>query len=66
MKTQTLQIRLSPDEKEAFEQAAGLSGLALSSWVRERLRNAAIRELESAGVQIPFVKRIPLEKRSDG
>jgi hypothetical protein len=66
MKTMTLQIRLESDEKEAFEEAARLSGLALSSWVRERLRWAAIRELEGVGEPIPFVKRVPLKAQNDG
>ena len=55
MKTTTLQIRLSPGEKKAFENAAELSGLALSGWVRSRLRKAAIRELEDASRPIPFL-----------
>lgn len=55
-KTETLQIRLTPDEKDGFEQASDIAGIPLSSWVRERLRMAAIRDLESAGQQIPFVK----------
>jgi hypothetical protein len=63
MKTMTLQIRLEADEKDAFEEAAHLSGLALSAWVRERLRWAAIRELEGVGEPIPFVKRVPLKVR---
>ena len=66
MKTMTLQIRLEADEKEAFEEAARLSGLALSAWVRERLRWAAIRELEGVGEPIPFVKRIPLRTPTNG
>jgi hypothetical protein len=56
MKTDTLQIRLQPKEKEAFEIAAKLSGIPLSSWVRERLRRSTIRELEEAGFQIPFLQ----------
>jgi uncharacterized protein (DUF1778 family) len=56
MKTTTLQIRLNPSEKEAFEKAAELAGIAVSSWVRERLRKAAIRELEDASQPIPFLK----------
>lgn len=56
MKTMTLQIRLDPKEKEAFELAAKLSGIAVSSWVRERLRRSVIRELEEAGRQIPFLQ----------
>lgn len=54
-KGQTIQIRLSSSEKDGFAEAALLAGIPLSSWVRERLRLAAIRELESAGRQIPFV-----------
>jgi hypothetical protein len=56
MKTETLQIRLQPKEKETFEIAAQMSGIALSAWVRERLRRSAIRELEEAGRQIPFLQ----------
>ena len=55
-KTLTIQIRLTPAEKDGFEQAAELAGIPLSSWVRERLRLAAIRDLESAGQRIPFVR----------
>ena len=57
-KEQVLQIRLSADEKRGFAAAAGLAGIPLSSWVRERLRLAAIRDLESAGQQIPFIKPV--------
>lgn len=52
---QVLQIRLTEDEKRGFQTAANLAGLPLSSWTRERLRTAAIRELESAGQKVPFV-----------
>src|ERR1700674_133394 len=66
MKTMTLQIRLQPREKQAFEEAANLSGIALSAWVRERLRIAAIRELEGAGNPVPFVERVPLRTDDNG
>lgn len=59
-KTEVVQIRLTEAEKAGFAQAAALSGIPLSSWVRERLRLAAIRELESAGQRIPFVAPIKL------
>jgi uncharacterized protein (DUF1778 family) len=52
-KDQTIQIRLTAAEKAGFTEAADLAGIPLSSWVRERLRLAAIRE--HAGRQIPFV-----------
>jgi hypothetical protein len=60
-KQRVLQIRLTEAEKQAFNEAANLAGIPLSSWVRERLRLASIRELENAGRKIPFVKPIHLE-----
>ena len=57
-KGQTLQIRLTEAEKHGFQMAADLAGIALSSWVRERLRLAAIRDLESAGQKVPFIPPI--------
>lgn len=59
-KTQILQIRLTEAEKQGFQTAADLAGIAMSAWVRERLRLASIRELESAGQKIPFVEPIYL------
>ena len=63
-KEQVLQIRLTSDEKLGFAAAAELAGIPLSSWVRERLRLAAIRDLESAGQQIPFVKPVRMGGQS--
>ena len=60
-KSQILQIRITDAEKEGFELAAVLAGISLSSWVRERLRLNAIRELEGAGRRVPFIPEIPLE-----
>jgi uncharacterized protein (DUF1778 family) len=57
MKTDLLQLRLNPAEKEGFQKAADLAGVALSAWVRERLRGAARRELTEAGEQVPFYQR---------
>ena len=63
-KTTTAQIRLTEDEKDGFLQCAELAGISLSSWIRERLRLAAIRELEAAGRKVPFVKPVPLRRRN--
>lgn len=63
-KTLTIQVRLSADEKLGFEQAAELAGIPLSSWVRERLRLTAIRELEGAGRRIPFIPEVPFGGKS--
>ena len=59
-KSEILQIRLTQQEKNGFTQAAEIAGIPLSSWVRERLRLAAIRDLESAGRRAPFIAPMPL------
>lgn len=51
-----LYIRLADPEKQAFQMAADQAGIPLSAWVRERLRLAAIRDLEMAGRVAPFVQ----------
>jgi predicted HicB family RNase H-like nuclease len=54
-----LLVRLQPAEKKAFQDAANLSGIPLSAWIRQHLRNAAIRELrEKAGAIPEFLKEI--------
>jgi uncharacterized protein (DUF1778 family) len=55
MKTELLKVRLTSSEREGFQQAADLTGQTLSAWARERLRRAAIRELEEASKPIPFI-----------
>jgi hypothetical protein len=64
-KARVLQIRLTEDEKIAFEMASEFAGIPLSSWVRERLRLACIRDLESAGQKVPFVKPIDITTKHD-
>lgn len=56
MKTDLIKVRVTEPEKAAFRQAADIAGIALSAWVRERLRRTTIRELEEAGRQIPFLQ----------
>jgi uncharacterized protein (DUF1778 family) len=56
-KSESLKIRLGPEEKQAFQDAADLAGVALSAWIRERLRKAAREELDEAGQHIAFLKR---------
>ena len=54
-KAKVLQVRMGAVEKQAFEEAAELAGLALSAWVRERLRLAARKELDEAGRPVAFL-----------
>jgi len=53
-------MRLTKSEKDGFDTAAEIAGIDLSSWARERLRNAAISELQRASRPIPFLKPIPI------
>lgn len=57
-KKKQVQVRLTETEKSGFETAAELAGIPLATWMRERLRLAAIRELENAGIRAPFIKEI--------
>jgi hypothetical protein len=54
--TEDLLVKLKADEKEAFRNAAELAGVPLSTWVRERLRRVAMRELQEASRPIPFIR----------
>ena len=56
-KSEFLKIRLEPEEKEAFEDAANFAGISLSAWIRERLRTMARKELDEAGEHIAFLPR---------
>lgn len=55
VKEEYLELRLHAAEKQAFKDAADLRGMALSVWVRERLRLAAQRELQEAGRPVAFM-----------
>lgn len=55
-------LRLTHGEKSGFTQGAELVGRPLSSWVREKFRLAAIRELENPVRHVPFVTEPPLGK----
>jgi uncharacterized protein (DUF1778 family) len=49
-----IDLRTSAEEKEVFEGAAQLSGMGLSVWIRQKLREAARTEMVKAGLQEPF------------
>ena len=56
LRSEALLVRLESTEKEAFKEAADLAGVPLSTWVRERLRTIALRELQSAARPIAFLR----------
>lgn len=53
-KARYLQVRVDEPEKAAFDAAARGKGLDLSSWVRPRLREAAIKDMADMGAESPF------------
>jgi hypothetical protein len=55
-KVEVLLVRMTPGEKQAFQDAATLAGIPLSAWMRERLRREARKELEEAGQRIAFLQ----------
>lgn len=59
---QELKIRMDAAEKEAFRDAADLAGIPVSTWMRERLRRAAVRELEEAARPIAFLPSLEIGK----
>lgn len=56
LQSESLLVRLGANEKEAFKEAAQLAGMPLSAWVRERLRQMAVKELHKAARPIPFLR----------
>jgi hypothetical protein len=66
LKNETIPIRVDALEKQAFRVAAGVAGVGLSAWARERLRRAAVRELEQASLPIAFLQPIDMEGEKSG
>jgi uncharacterized protein (DUF1778 family) len=64
-KAVALNFRISSEEKAAFDRAAKIAGISLSSWIRERLRAASLRELDVVGELAPFLAT-PLRGKSNG
>lgn len=56
-KNQLLQVRLEQSEKDGFAAAAKMAGLPLSTWVRLKLRESAVAELEQFGKTPKFIKK---------
>jgi uncharacterized protein (DUF1778 family) len=54
VKTESVEIRVQPEEKAAFKEAARIAGVSFSTWARLNLRRAAIREFEDAGRRVDF------------
>ncbi len=57
LKNKPMLINLDGAENEAFKDAADLSGMTLSAWVRDRLRQIASRELGKAARPVAFLRQ---------
>jgi hypothetical protein len=51
-----IELRVLDSEKQAFREAAEVSGIPMATWMRERLRRVATRELENADRPVAFLK----------
>lgn len=58
-KSMSVLLRLDPGEKQGFAEAAEVAGVPLAVWMRERLRQVAKKELESAGRPVTFLAGRP-------
>lgn len=56
-------IKLSETERESFRRAADIAGIGLSAWARQKLRSAAIKELQEVGETATFLTPV---KTSNG
>lgn len=56
-KSEYLEVRIEPDEKEGFKEAAEILGIALSAYVRQCLRRDSRQVLEEAGRPVPFLSK---------
>lgn len=59
-KSESILLRLDPGEKQGFGDAAQFAGVPLTVWIRERLRQMARKELESAGMPVAFLPVKPV------
>jgi hypothetical protein len=55
-------IRISELEKKGFQRASEISGISFSAWARQKLRTAAIKELQNAGEDIVFLTPITINE----
>lgn len=55
-KNSQLLIRVSDIEKEGFERAAEISGVGVSTWARQVLRSAAIKQIQEVGEKVSFLE----------
>lgn len=60
-KDSQVMIKVSESEREGFRRAADIAGIGLSAWARQKLRAAAIKDLQELGEKVPFLEPISLK-----
>jgi len=55
-KSVSILLRMQPVEKDGFQHAAKVAGVPLAVWMRERLRKAAVQELEEMHQPVAFLQ----------
>ena len=58
VKTEYIEIRCETGEKQSFRDAADAAGMAMSQWIRDRLRKAARKELETLNKPVAYLDRL--------
>jgi hypothetical protein len=57
-KSESMKITLGHEEKQTFQKAAKLSGIAVSVWMRDCLLRAPRRKLQDANLAVPFLRDV--------
>jgi hypothetical protein len=55
-------IKVSEPEREGFRRAADIAGIGVSAWARQKLRAAAIQELQTVGEKAAFLSSVSAEQ----
>ena len=56
-------IKVSEDERDGFRRAADIAGIGVSAWARQKLRAAAVQELQTIGESVPFITAPPVKSK---
>lgn len=60
VKTEYIEMRVEQSEKQTFRDAADAAGMSMSTWIRDRLRRAARKELEDLNRPVAYLQRLPI------
>jgi uncharacterized protein (DUF1778 family) len=58
VKTEYIEMRVEQSEKQTFRDAAEAAGMSMSTWIRDRLRRTARKELQDLNRPVAFLERL--------